>query len=191
MKEGLTAAEYSAHAAILIAHGSVRTVGFQWLVLSRKLLKDNLAYLLSARWVDHYRGGGYHPAPPDIHTETTYSDCVELCLDGQANGLFEMKITLYDGSMLHGEPSEVRCVFVLADVCLAAMGLVSLTNGGGSSQTDLDQLLRRNLRYVAKKELERKADEAHEKQVAEEEDLLLSTVTRPQGQNHEREGKKT
>lgn len=162
---------YKAHSALLLEHGPYRSSGFQWLRLARQLLTEGVAVLKEAKWHDYRRDWKDYPKP-DIHKETTYDHCVALTLMGQHNGLLALELALYEGQF-DGEANALNCSFLLSDVSLAARGLIALTTGG-SSQTDLDRLLLKHLRWIATVEVERKENEAREKQLQEEEAALLN-----------------
>lgn len=152
--------DYKAHSHVLLNHGYACATGFLWLKLARTILTTGRGILSKAEWHNYRRNWGDDSKQPDIHTETTFDECVSLRVLGQKNGLLEFQLTIFDGDSFDGRRQEARCSFVLSDV--------------SATDHDLEMLLRHHLRSVATIVLERKEDEARERLLRAEEDELLA-----------------
>jgi len=64
-----------------------------------------------AKWLNHNKNYSWVDLP-DINSESTFTDCISGELRVK-NNKFEIKLILWDGDSVYGNPIEERCAFYL------------------------------------------------------------------------------
>lgn len=88
-----------------IRHGSWRLV-----MELRKQLKSGTIQVVEAKFASTNSRGWNGKAAPDFLEESTYEDCVSFQVNFKENTI---KVLFYNGDMMHGQPQELRCWWIL------------------------------------------------------------------------------
>jgi hypothetical protein len=142
---------------ILKIVGSVH-LGWKYnnLVLARKICNDG-GVIEKSEWHSGWQHS--YQLKPNIHEEKTYEGCTPGALTLTSDNKFQISLNIYDGENYLGEPTSLRCTFVITF---------------DEMFEELEPHLTQAIRKKAKSKIEQEDQDAYERRIQRAINNLLS-----------------